>query len=72
MWYHLKCLPTLLLDGAKRYSAAAISCVKRAYAATSEFLVLLLFVLGILIALMWWASIFLLPLLGAYTLWRNV
>lgn len=54
MWYHLKCIPTLLLDGAKRYSEAAISCAKRGYAAISDDPVQsLLALMGSLVILCW-------------------
>lgn len=55
MWYHLKCIPTLLLDGAKGYLEAAISCAKRMSHAISRDPVqsLLVTLMGSLVILCW-------------------
>lgn len=36
MWYHLQCLPSLLLDGARRFSSRAISFAKLAWRVISN------------------------------------
>lgn len=76
MWFHLRCLPTLLRDGLAKSSRAALSLMKRMCHATFEWapLLLKLFMVlaGIAALLIFYTGIFLFPLLACVWIWQQI